>query len=269
MIMPAGQPECPLMPVLDPDSRHQRIVDLVRERGFVANEELARLFEVTVQTVRRDVNHLADRGRIARHHGGAGNVSSVENLAYDERQVLNGAEKRLIARQVASAIPDGSSLFLNIGTTIEAVARALLGHQHLSIITNNLNVAMLLSRQSAFQVTVVGGSIRNRDGGIVGASAASMIAEYRVDYGIIGTSGIDDDGTLLDFDQEEIVVARAILRNARNCFLVADHTKFGRRPMRRLASLHELSAVFTDRTPPVAIIEAMAQAGVALHVADR
>ncbi len=137
-------------------------------------------------------------------------------------------------------------MFLNIGTTIEAVARALLGHQQLSIITNNLNVAMLLSRQSAFQVTVVGGAIRNRDGGIVGASAASMVAKYCVDYGIIGTSGIDEDGTLLDFDQQEIVVARAILRNARSSFLVADHTKFGRRPMRRLASL--------DRVPPYFIV---------------
>ena len=100
----------------------------------------------------------------------------------------------------------------------------------------------------------MGGVIRNRDAGIVGASPASMIAEYRVDDGIIGTSGIDEDGTLLDFDQEEIVVARAILRNARSNFLVADHTKFGRRPMRRLASLDELSAVFTDRVPPGPIV---------------
>ncbi len=195
------------MSAVDAEFRHQRILDLVRDRGFIANEELARLFGVTVQTIRRDVNHLADRGRIARHHGGAGHVSSVENLAYNERQVLNGAEKRLIARHVAEAIPNGASLFLNIGTTTEAVARALLGHQHLNVITNNLNVALLLSRQSAFQVTVVGGAIRNRDGAILGASAASMIADYRVDYGIIGTSGVDADGTLLDFDEESTLRA--------------------------------------------------------------
>ena len=250
-------------------SRHQRILALIGQRGYVSNEELAREFDVTVQTVRRDVNALAEEGRVARHHGGAGLASSTENIAYAERQVLNPQAKEAIARQAAAEIPDRSSLFVNIGTTTEALARALLGHRELRVITNNLNVAALLSSRTDFSVVVTGGTVRNRDGGIVGQTVSDMIAEFRVDFGILGISGIDEDGTLLDFDPDEIRAARAILRHSRQSFLLADHTKFARRPMVRLGSITEVSALFTDQPPPRPIQALLREHGVACHVAGR
>lgn len=249
------------------ENRHQRILSLIRQRGYVSNEELAREFGVTVQTVRRDMNALAEAGRLSRLHGGAGIASSTENIAYAERQVLNLPEKEAIARMAAAEIPDRSSLFINIGTTTEALARALLGHHELRVITNNLNVAALLSSRTDFSVVVTGGPVRNRDGGIVGQAASDMIAEFRVDFGIIGISGIDEDGSLLDFDYDEIRAARAILRNSRRTFLLADHTKFSRRPMVRMGSITEVSALFTDQPPPPAIRQLMAEHGVACHAA--
>ena len=148
-------------------ARHSGIVALVRQRGFMAIEALANHFDVTVQTIRRDLNLLSEEGRVLRYHGGAGLPSSIENIDYTARQVMHPAEKDRIARLVAAEIPAHASLFINIGTTTEAVARALAGHQDLQVITNNLNVASTLARSTGFKIVLTGGTVRNRDGGIV------------------------------------------------------------------------------------------------------
>ncbi len=251
----------------DSKARHEHIERLVKERGFVTIAALSEQLTVTVQTVRRDLAELSDAGRITRFHGGAGLPSSIQNIEYSDRKVLNSREKEHIARLVAQHIPPNSSLFINIGTTTEAVARALLHHEGLRFITNNLNVASLLANNSALKVIVTGGEIRNRDGGIIGQSACDMIGQFSVDFGIIGISGIDADGTLLDYDYDEVRAAQAIMRNARKVFLVADHTKFARRPMVRLGSVTQVSALFTDMPPPPGIRELLSSTGVALHVA--
>jgi DeoR family glycerol-3-phosphate regulon repressor len=250
-------------------ARHNGIVSLVRQRGFMAIEALANHFDVTVQTIRRDLNLLAEEGRVLRYHGGAGLPSSIENIDYTARQVMNPAEKDRIARLVAQEIPAHASLFVNIGTTTEAVARALTGHRDLQVITNNLNVAATLARSTDFKIILTGGTVRNRDGGIVGAASCDMIGQFRVDFGIIGISGIDEDGTLLDFDADEVRAAQAILRNARQVFLVADHTKFARRPMVRMGLITEVTALFTDEPPPPAIAKLLHEHDVALRIAPR
>jgi DeoR family transcriptional regulator, glycerol-3-phosphate regulon repressor len=251
----------------DSAARHEHIEKLVKERGFVTIAALSQQLAVTVQTIRRDLAEMSDAGRITRFHGGAGLASSIQNIEYSDRKVLNIREKEKIARLLAQHIPPHSSLFINIGTTTEAVARALLNHEGLRFITNNLNVAALLAASSAPKMIVTGGVIRNRDGGIVGQAACDMIGQFSVDFGIIGISGIDTDGTLLDYDYDEVRAAQAIMRNARKVFLVADHTKFGRRPMVRLGSITPVSALFTDLPPPPGIRELLNSHGVALHVA--
>ena len=249
------------------EARHAQIAALVRQRGFVTIEMLAQQFDVAVQTIRRDLEQLARTGLVSRFHGGAGLPSSVENIDYSTRKVLNLAEKKRIARLVAGHIADHSSLFINIGTTTEAVARELLHHEDLRFITNNLNVAQLLSANANFKVVVAGGTVRNRDGGIVGQTANDMIAQFRVDYAVIGISGIDADGTLLDYDHDEVRASQAIVNNARQTFLVADHTKFSRRPMVRAGSITKVSALFTDQPPPPPIRELLDERGVKVFVA--
>jgi DeoR family glycerol-3-phosphate regulon repressor len=248
--------------------RRERIVELVRRQGFVSIEALAQLFAVTPQTVRRDINALCDQAVLQRHHGGAALASSVENIAYPDRQVLRIEEKRRIARQVAEHIPDHASLFVNIGTTTEEIAKALLRHQGLRVITNNLNVAALLCGKPDFQVIVAGGVVRARDRGVIGEAAIDLIRQFRVDYGVIGISGIDLDGTLLDFDYQEVRVAQAIIANSRRVYLAADHTKFGRNALVRLGTLEDVDALFTDRAPPAPLRERVEAADVALHVAE-
>jgi len=255
---------------LSPSSAPQRraaIVELAAQRGFVSIETLADRFAVTAQTIRRDVNALYREGQLNRYHGGAGPPLGGRNVGYSARRVLQHEEKRRIARLVAANIPHGASLILNIGTTTEEVARALIEHRNLRVVTNNLNVARVLSQSEDCEIIVTGGLMRNHDGGMVGEATRDMINQFHVDFAVMGISGIDLDGTLLDYDYREVRISQAILRNARRVFLVADHSKFGRPAMVRLGSLHDVHALFTDATPPDPISHLLAQAGAELHVA--
>lgn len=246
--------------------RHRKILDLVREKNYISNEQLARALEVTVQTIRRDLNFLSNHGFLARHHGGASSVAAFENIAYRQRQVLNARAKQSIAACAASMIPNNTSLFINIGTTTEAFARALTRHQDLRVITNNLHVASALSQHESFEIFIAGGRIRKQDGGIVGAEATQSLTQFRTEIGVIGISGIDEEGALLDYDLEEVQCARAIIRNARRVMLLTDHTKFSRAPMGRVGQLREIDDLVTDQPPPRNIQRLLEAAGVALHV---
>lgn len=237
--------------------RRYKIQQLIQAKGFVTIDHLAREFNVTPQTIRRDINLLSESGFVNRYHGGAGTASSTENVDYTDRKILCLKEKRRIARMVAKQIPDHASIFINIGTTTEEVARELVNHQRLRVITNSLNVAAILSGNENLEVIVAGGLVRYRDGGIIGPLTIDFIQQFRVDYGIIGISGIDMDGTLLDFDYREVRAARTIIDNSRQVFLAVDHTKFGRNAMVRLGSINEVNGIFTDRQPPPALLEAI------------
>jgi len=247
--------------------RQDQILDLVRRHGFVSIDDLAQRFTVTTQTIRRDINALCDRALLRRYHGGAGLPSSVENLAYPTRQVLGLEAKQRIARLLARHIPDGASLFINIGTTTEEVAKALMDHANLRVITNNLNVASIMSANPNFEVIAAGGTVRARDRGIVGPAAIDLIGQFKVDCGVIGISGIDLDGTLLDFDYQEVRVAQTIIANSAQVFLAADQNKFGRSAMVRLGHVRQINALFTDRMPPSALADILAATQVQIHVA--
>ncbi|WNL40726.1 DeoR/GlpR family transcriptional regulator [Halomonas sp. PAMB 3264] len=247
--------------------RQDAIVELVRLHGYVSIEQLTEHFTVTPQTVRRDLNTLSDEGRIRRVHGGAGVESSTVNTAYSTRKTLNLGEKERIARALAEQIPDHSSLFINIGTSNEVIAQALLEHKGLEIITNNLNVAAILQRKEDFSVIVAGGQVRSRDGGIIGEATIDFINQFKVDVGVIGISGIDEDGSLLEFDYQEVRVAQAIIANSRRVYLAADHSKFHRNPVVRQGNIAQLDALFTDRRPPEPIVKLLSEHAVALHIA--
>ncbi|MEM9628051.1 MAG: DeoR family transcriptional regulator [Pseudomonadota bacterium] len=250
-------------------TRRGEIVDLARQAGFVSIDYLADRFQVTPQTIRRDINELCDQGVLERLHGGARLPSSTENLAYPERQILFHEEKQGIARLVAEHVPDHASLFINIGTTTEAIAEALLNHQGLSVITNNLNVASILSANPDFRVIIAGGQVRHHDRGIVGEATLDLIRQFKVDIGIIGISAIEEDGALLDFDYREVRVAQAILENSRKVFLAADHSKFGRSAMARLGSIEQVDTFFTDQAPPAPVVDRLAAAGTEVFVSGR
>jgi len=230
--------------------RQSDILKLAPKDGRVFVEELAEKFDVSPQTVRKDLNELCERGMLQRVHGGAVLTSGVTNFAYEARRVLAADEKRLIGLKTAALIPDNSSLLINIGTTTEQVALALLGHKGLLVITNNINVVNILRNNPDMEVIVAGGLVRTSDGGIVGESAGDNVQHVKVDYAVIGASAIDPDGSIMDYDYSEVRVAQAIIENARHTILVADGMKFERTAPVRIGHISQLDTFVTNRPPP-------------------
>jgi DeoR family glycerol-3-phosphate regulon repressor len=249
--------------------RQSELVEAVRQQGVVSIEALAERFGVTLQTVRRDVQRLAESGLLARFHGGVRLPgSTTENIAYRQRQALEATAKTRIAKAVAARIPNGCSLLMNIGTTTEAVAHELKHHRDLRVITNNLHIAALLSANRNCEVIVAGGYVRASDQGIMGEATVDFIAQFKVDIGLVGVSSVEADGTLRDYDYREVKVSRAIMSHAREIWMAADHTKFNRPAMVELGNLRDLDVFFTDRPPPEPFPDLMAQAGVECVVAE-
>lgn len=226
--------------------RHPDILEIARREGKVVVEDLAERFGVTVQTIRRDLTELADAGKLERVHGGAVLPSGVSNIGYEDRRGLNEDAKQRIAQVCAKEIPDNVSVFLNIGTSTEAVARELRHHHNLMAITNNMNVANILAGNSDCEIIVAGGVLRRSDGGLVGNLTTATIEQFKFDFAVIGCSALDGDGDLLDFDFQEVKVSQTIIRQARKTFLVADHSKFQRHAPALIASLKDIDAFYTD-----------------------
>jgi DeoR family transcriptional regulator, glycerol-3-phosphate regulon repressor len=246
--------------------RQVQILAVARKQGNVSVEGLSESFNVTPQTIRKDLNELCEARHLTRTHGGAILSSGVENLAYESRRQLSAIEKTNIARHAASLIPNDCSLFINIGTTTEEVARALVHHEGLMVITNNIHVAQILLPCPRIEVIVVGGTVRRSDGGIVGEQAVDAISNFKVDFAVMGVSAIDDDGAMLDFDVREVRAARAIMNNSRHVILVADSTKFTRTAPVRIGHLSQLDTFVTDETPPEPIVDICNSNGVRLEI---
>jgi len=249
------------------DIRAQTIVDRVKVLGFQTIDALAAEFGVTPQTIRRDVNSLCDRGLVRRRHGGVELPPQGENLAYQARQVLNIEAKRRIARLVADDVPDRASLFFGIGTTPEQCALALADRPGLRVMTNNLNVAMMLCGNPSCEITIAGGRLRNLDRDVIGSEAHGFFDSFAADIGIFGVAGVAADGTLLDFNLDEVVIRGSLARHCRQRFLVLDHTKFGRDATVRGGHITTASAVYTDRPVPAGIASMLRDAGVRLALA--
>lgn len=238
---------------MDVSRRQSEIAELVQTQGFLSVETLSERFGVTTQTIRRDVNRLCEAGILRRTHGGVELPPPAHNIHYRTRQILNLAAKQTIAKDVAAAVPDGASLAFSIGTTPEIVMQALSHHDGLRVFTNNLNVAMAASGPAQFEVTIVGGRLRHGDRDVLGHATQSFFSSYKFDIGIFGVAGVDEDGTLLDFDEEEMLSRQAIRGNSRQSFLVLDHSKFGRQAHVRGGHICQVSKVFCDAAAPASI----------------
>jgi len=242
--------------------RHHRILELARHTGTVAVEALAADLGVTPQTIRRDLNLLARRSMLSRVHGGAMVTSGTDNLDREARRHVAAGAKAAIGAAAARLVPDGASLFINIGTTTEAIARALVDHRDLLVVTNNLNVVDILADRPSIEVIAAGGRVRARDRAVIGALAMDFIRGFKVDIALIGASGIDPDGTLLDFDVDEVRVSQTIIAQSRTVILAADRTKIARPAPVRIGDMAAIDHFVTDRLDDPVLAAACARAAV-------
>jgi len=251
-----------------PNPRQIALLEEVRARGAVSVERLALRLDVTMQTVRRDVQRLADVGLLVRFHGGVSLPRTAPAVgAWKERQALRADAKARIARSVVSAIPDGASLMLGNGTTIEAIARELLRKPGLRIITHNLHAAQVLAEHPDCKLHIAGGVVRTRDCALEGEGTVAFLQQFKVDITIQSTMSIDADGTFRDIDQREIPVAQTMMAQARECWLATDVSKFNQAALAEAGRLQHIKRVFTEALPPAPFPLLLQEAGVALTIA--
>ncbi|CAM5768943.1 DeoR family transcriptional regulator [Labrys miyagiensis] len=231
------------------EGRQEAILRLVAQNFYVAIEEIASLFGVTTQTARRDIMALEEAGKIRRLHGGAVLTTPLETSVYRQRRVENAAQKERLAQVVGDLVPEGANLFIDSGTTCEAIAHALLRHRHLRLVTYSLRVATILSENSNFTLAVPGGFVRPVHGGIFQEDTADFMKRFKFDFALISVSGIDRDGDICDDDHAEGVIAAAAMAQAERTILAVDSSKFGKRAMVRLGTIADIDILVTDAYP--------------------
>ncbi|MBU0723915.1 MAG: DeoR/GlpR family DNA-binding transcription regulator [Alphaproteobacteria bacterium] len=229
-------------------SRQSDIIALIRHQGFQTIEALASHFQVTPQTIRRDVNNLCDANILRRRHGGA-ELLGVTNASYESRRVTNLQAKRRIGAAVAALIPSHSSVLFGIGTTPEQVALAMGSQEDLTVITNNLNIATAMSANGSSRILLPGGTLRLPDRDLLGPQTEALFRSFRADFGVYGVGGIDLDGTLLDFDRDEVAAREAIRESCRTSILVADTSKIGRIAPAQGGFLWDADIIVMDSAP--------------------
>lgn len=256
-----------------PNPRQQSLLDEVRARGAVSVERLAQRLDVTMQTVRRDIQRLSEAGLLSRFHGGVSLPATPSGkpasptLAWQERQALRADAKARLARCVAAAIPDGSTLFLGIGTTVEAVAQALTARKNITVITHSLHVAQVLVNNPECQVKMPGGRLRRRDSALEGPEAADAMRHFKADVAILSVLGVNAEGQLLDRDERELPVLQAILGQVQQAWMVIDTSKFMQSHPTVAGHLSDIQRVFTEALPPSPLPARMHEWGVSLTIA--
>jgi DeoR family transcriptional regulator, glycerol-3-phosphate regulon repressor len=238
---------------MDPLSKRQAdILESLGRRGYLAIEEMVAAFNVTPQTLRRDLQDLADRGLLRRHHGGASANLSTANADYGLRHVETAEGKAAIGRAAAAYVKPSSSLFLSPGTTVDALAKAIAERapRGLRVVTNSIAAASILENCPDISIQLTGGLWMRHNRALGGPSAVASAENYRCDLYLASIGAIDAAGNLLEYRDEDAVVARVMFRNARRKVLLVDHTKFGRVATSRLAHLSEVDTLVTDREPP-------------------
>nr|WP_277988251.1 DeoR/GlpR family DNA-binding transcription regulator [Thalassospira povalilytica] len=242
------------------DRRRDRIVALVKSCGFMAVEELARRFNVSVQTIRTDLRDLQEQGRVFRRHGLAGPAPDPDNSAYEKREVWNRSGKMAIAAKIAELIPEGCTIAIGTGTTAELAAQHLSSHRNLTVLTNNLHVVLTLQNAPNVTLRLAGGTVRTRDLDIIGADSADFFGGLRADYGIVSVGGMTDDGDLLDFNMDEVRARRALVGCCDHAILMIDEKKVGRKALCRDGHASDFQTVLLNSAPGDALQRALVRA---------
>jgi DeoR family glycerol-3-phosphate regulon repressor len=247
--------------------RHGEILRLLNEEGTITIASLAERLGVSLETVRRDVKPLADDGSVLKMHGAVGLASMVGEAPFERRMRENAEAKRLIARIVAATIRDGEAIMLDTGTTTSYLARELLGHRRLTVVTNSSDIARTLATVNGNKVYMAGGELRSDSGAAFGISAIEFVSRFSVDHAVISIGAVDAATGLTDYELEEAEFARMVLSRGQRSLVVTDHTKFGRQGLVRVCGFDGFSELATDQPPPPDIAAALSQGGARLTIA--
>jgi DeoR family transcriptional regulator, fructose operon transcriptional repressor len=252
-----------------PSRRRAELVRLVRSRGQVTVTELAALFDVSLDTIRRDLDLLAERGLLTRAHGGAVPFDefAMRDTPFAERLDAHKVAKARIARAAAALVSDDETLMINGGSTTRAFAAELAGRRNLTVVTNNLSLPAVLSGDAVRDVYVLGGQYRAESQVTIGEVRFAPVSGISVDTAVIGVGGVTAHAGLSTTLLAEAVMIAAMIGSATRTIVVADASKFGHNAFAHIVPLSSVHVLVTDAKPPAELGAALAEAGVEVLVA--
>jgi len=229
------------------NQRREKILELIREDGHAKVTDLSRIFKVTEVTIRQDLEHLEQDGQIIRAHGGA----YLKNIDLGIRDFNlqnkgNIAEKMIIARKAIEFIEDGDTIIMDSGSTTTEIAKLLNGYNNLTVITNALNIALILGVQTGINVIVTGGEFKAPTLSLTGQKAADFFQNLHVDKLFLATAGIALKSGLTYPGISDLCVKRAMIESANEIYLVADSSKIGKNSFASLGALSLIDYLITD-----------------------
>ncbi|HEY3597742.1 MAG TPA: DeoR/GlpR family DNA-binding transcription regulator [Paraburkholderia sp.] len=248
------------------EQRHQYILSQVAKNGALSVAELVRELSVSRETIRRDLNTLAERGLIVTTHGGALS-SDRREPDLDIREAANASAKRAIGERAAQFVPDGASVIIDSGSTTNAVARALTDRHRLSVYTNDWRIALLLGRRNENRVTLLGGELSDIEDAAFGLDTIHQLSQYHADFAIVGAGGITPDAQLSDYSRMAAEVRGKMIEAGNVVVVVADNSKFGRVTPVRINGLERARCVVTEVAPDRALAKAITARGPEIVIA--
>lgn len=230
------------------EERQSYILKCLRNHKIVKSQDLMAHTDASESTIRRDLQELADQGLLSRIHGGA---KRIDSLMAEPSQLAkantNLAEKKAIAAYAVHKIHQDDVLYLDAGTTIQAMIPFLNPQMNLTIVTNGIDTASLLT-ELPFKILLVGGQIKNLTKAVIGAKAIEQVSQYRFDVAFLGTNGIDGTYGFSTPDPEEGILKRTIMNQSAKSYILSDVSKFGRITFDRFANLQEAQLI-TGKVP--------------------
>jgi DeoR family glycerol-3-phosphate regulon repressor len=253
-----------------PEKRKSSILSIVNGSGQASISDLADRLGISHETVRRDLTALEERGLLRKVHGGAARLQVGLEAEFSRRLNQNRDGKQMIARAAAGCFQPGDSLFIDAGTTTALFAEELAHVPGLTVITNSVEVAMRLwtQRPNRPDIHILGGRYEGDVSEVLGPIAIDQIGQFRADYAVLTVGAIDESGGVMDFNTDEASIARAMIRNARNLVVLADHSKLDRTALVHVCALKVVTTLITDLPLPEPLAVAFASAGVKVVVAS-
>jgi DeoR/GlpR family transcriptional regulator of sugar metabolism len=228
--------------------RRKKIMNLIQENKSVLVPELSRQFQVTEETIRRDLERMEKEGLLKRTHGGAvlSEVTGVE-IPFNIREVTNIEGKTLIGQKIADYIEDGDTVILDSSSTALQVAKMLKNKKRLTVITNSEKVILELGNARQITLISTGGVLRQGSLSYTGTWAEKLFDNYNADKAVISCKGISIDKGITDSNEMEAQIKKAMFKSAAKVYIGVDHTKFDRVSFVKMLSIDDVDLIFTDR----------------------
>lgn len=245
--------------------RHSAILQMLQEQQVVKTSGLMRMFDVSFETIRRDLEKLESQGYLKRVHGGAAlpAMDYRQELPFTVREMKHVNEKRELARTAAQFVTEGQSLFLDVSTTNTEFARVLMNRfERLTVLTNSFPIATLLMAKPGFTILFIGGAVRNAEQCVVGDIAESFVAQFHADTFFMSVSGISLTEGLTDYGIGEIQLKKKMLERSKRVIVLADSSKFGAVSLSHVCGCREVDKIVTDSGVDADIAQAFREEGV-------